>query len=70
MGKHEKTLREIMGYRDSYGDIRLGDTVRIKASGHIGKVEAIGRYGLLAIQGCWGVYSPAEVEKVDKKTTA
>lgn len=65
-----KTLREVMGLRDSYGDIRLGDTVRIKASGHIGKVEAIGRYGLLAIQGCWGVYSPAEVEVVDKKETA
>ena len=62
-----KTLREVMGLRDSYGDIRIGDTVRIVSGGHVGKVEAIGRYGLLAIQGCWGVYSPAEVEKVDKK---
>ena len=62
-----KTLREIMGLRDSIGDIRLGDTVRIKASGHIGKVDAIGKHGLLAIQGCWGVYSPDEVEIVDKK---
>lgn len=38
MGKHEKTLREIMGYRDSYGDIRIGDTVRVKMNGHVGRI--------------------------------
>ena len=65
-----KTLREVMGLRDSYGDIKLGDMVRIKTSGHVGKVEAIGRHGLLAIQGIWGVYGPWEVEIVDKKITA
>ena len=62
-----KTLREIMGLRDSIGDIKLGDTVRIKTTGYVGKVQAIGRHGLLDIQGCWGVYGPAEVEKIDKK---
>lgn len=67
---HERTLREIMGLRDSIGDIRLGDTVRIKASGHIGKVDAIGKHGLLAIQGCLGVYLPSQVEVIDKKITA
>jgi len=67
VGKHEKTLREIMGYRDSYGDIRLGDTVRIKASGHVGKVEQIGKHGLLKISGVFGVYASWDVEKVDKK---
>ena len=67
-----KTLRETMGLRDSIGSIRLGDIVRIKATGYIGKVDAIGRHGLLAIQGCWGVYSPEEVEivKEGKKITA
>jgi len=65
-----KTLREAMGLQDSIGNIKLGDTVRIKATGHIGKVEAIGRYGLLAIQGCWGVYHPSQVEILDKKITA
>jgi hypothetical protein len=65
-----KTLREVMGLRDSYGDIRIGDTVRIINSGHTGRVEAIGQYGLLKISGAFGVYAPWEVEKVDKKITA
>ena len=65
-----KTLREVIGRRDSIGDISVGDTVRIKASGHIGRVEDIGRHGLLDISGTLGVYSPAEVEVVDKKETA
>ena len=43
--------------------------MRIKSSGHIGKVEDIGRHGLLDISGTLGVYSPAEVEVVDKKET-
>ena len=63
----EKTLRDVMGLRDSYEGIKLGDTVRIKSSGYVGRVKAIGRHGLLDIQGCWGVYGPAEVEIVDKK---
>lgn len=62
-----KTLREVMGLRDSMGDIKLGDTVRIKSNGRIGKVEQIGRYGLMTISGAWGAYSPAEI---DKKITA
>ncbi len=70
MGKHEKTLREIMGYRDSYGDIRIGDTVRIIASGHVGKVEQIGKHGLLKISGVFGIYAYWEVEKLDKEKTA
>ena len=65
-----KTLREIMGLRDSYGDIRIGDTVRIIASGHIGKVELIGQHGLLSISGAIGPFAPWEVEKIDKKITA
>lgn len=65
-----KTLRETMGLRDSIGSIRLGDIVRIKATGYIGKVDAIGRHGLLAIQGCWGVYHPSQVVILDKKITA
>ena len=65
-----KTLREIMGLRDSIGDIRLGDTVRIVRGGHVGRVEMIGQHGLLKISGIWGVYAPWEVEKVDKKITA
>lgn len=62
-----KTLREVIGRRDSIGDISVGDTVRIKASGHIGRVEDIGRHGLLDIQGTWGVYDPSQVEVLDKK---
>jgi len=65
-----KTLRETMGLRDSYGDIRLGDTVCIISGGHVGRVEMIGQHGLLKISGIWGVYAPWEVEKVDKKITA
>ena len=57
-----KALREIMGLRDSIGDIKLGTVVRIKASGHIGRVMGIGRHGLLDIQGTLGVYSQSEVE--------
>lgn len=60
--KMSKTLREAMGLRDSIGDIEVGTTVRIKSSGHIGRVMGIGRHGLLDIQGTWGVYSPSEVE--------
>lgn len=62
-----KTLREVMGLRDSYGDIRIGDTVRIVSGGHVGRVEMIGQHGLLKISGIWGVYGHWEVEKVDKK---
>ncbi len=65
-----KTLNEIFGMRDSIGDIKVGTMVRIKANGHIGKVDAIGRYGLLAIRGTWGVYGPWEVEIVEKEKTA
>ena len=65
-----KTLREVMGLCDSYGDIRLGDTVRIIASGHVGVVRQIGQNGLLDISGTIGVYACWEVEKVDKKITA
>jgi len=65
-----KTLREVMGLRDSYGDIKLGDEVRIISGGHVGRVEMIGQHGLLKISGIWGVYAPWEVEKVDKKITA
>ena len=65
-----KTLREVMGLRDSYGDIKIGDEVRIINSGHVGKVELIGQHGLLAISGTHGVYAHWEVEKVDKKITA
>jgi len=64
-----KTLREVMGLRDSYGDIKLGDEVRIISGGHVGRVEMIGQHGLLKISGIWGVYAPWEVEKVDKKIT-
>jgi len=70
VGKHEKTLREIMGLRDSIGDIRIGDEVQIINSGHVGKVEQIGKHGLLKISGVFGVYASWEVEKVDKKETA
>jgi len=62
-----KTLREVMGLRDSYGDIRIGDTVRIVSGGHVGRVEMIGQHGLLKISGIWGVYGHWEVEIVDKK---
>ena len=65
-----KTLREIMGLRDSYGDIKLGDEVRIISGGHVGRVEMIGQHGLLLISGIHGVYASWEVEKVDKKETA
>jgi len=56
-----------MGLRDSYGDIRIGDTVRIVSGGHVGRVEMIGQHGLLKISGIWGVYGHWEVEIVDKK---
>jgi len=65
-----KTLREAMGLQDSIGNIKLGDMVRVKTTGHIGKVKAIGRYGLLDIQGCMRLYTSAEIEKIDKKITA
>ena len=65
-----KTLRETMGLRDSYGDIKLGDEVRIISGGHVGRVEMIGQHGLLKISGAFGVYASWEVEKVDKKETA
>jgi hypothetical protein len=61
-----KTLREIMGMRDSIGNIRIGDTVRIKCNGHTGRVMGIGRYGLLDVQGVLGVYHPTEVEVVNE----
>jgi len=67
---HEKTILDVLGLRESFGEIQIGDTVRIKTTGYIGRVKAIGRYGLLDIQGCLRVYSPAEVEIVDKKITA
>lgn len=70
MGKHEKTLREIMGYRDSIGDIKIGDTVRLIANGHVGRVEMIGQHGLLKISGIFGIYAYWEVEKLDKEKTA
>ena len=70
MAGHGKTLREIMGCRESFGDFRIGDMVRIIASGHIGKVELIGQHGLLSISGAIGPFAPWEVEKVDKKETA
>jgi len=59
-----------MGLRDSYGDIKRGDMVRIIHSGHVGRVDFIGQHGLLAISGTHGVYAHWEVEKVDKKITA
>ena len=65
-----KTLREVMGLRDSIGDIKRGDMVRIIHSGHVGRVDFIGQHGLLAISGTHGVYASWEVEKVDKKITA
>jgi len=65
-----KTLREIMGLRDSYGDIRLGDMVRLIATGETGRVEAIGQHGLLKISGIFGIYAYWEVEKLDKEKTA
>jgi hypothetical protein len=68
--RSERTLREIMGLTDSFGDIRLGDTVQIINSGHVGKVEQIGQHGLLKISGAFGIYARWEVEKVDKKITA
>lgn len=61
-----KTLREIMGRRDSIGNIKIGDTVRIKYTGHTGRVMDIGRYGLLDVQGVLGVYHPTEVEVVNE----
>lgn len=64
---HEKTLREVMGLMDHIDDIKLGDTVQIINSGHIGKVEQIGKHGLLKISGAFGIYARWEVEKVDKK---
>ena len=67
---HERTLREVMGLRDSYGDIKIGDEVQIINSGHVGKVEQIGQHGLLKISGVFGVYAYWEVEIVDKKETA
>ena len=63
MARHGKTLREIMGLRDSIGDIRIGDTVRIVSGGHVGRVEMIGQHGLLLISGIHGVYASWEVEK-------
>lgn len=65
-----KTLLEAMGLQDSIGDIKLGVMVRVKTTGHIGRVKAIGRYGLLDIQGYLRLYSPEEVEILDKKITA
>lgn len=62
-----KTLREVMGLRDSYGDIRIGDEVQIINSGHVGKVELIGQHGLLSISGAIGPFAPWEVEKVIEK---
>jgi len=56
-----------MGLRDSIGDIKIGDEVQIINSGHVGKVEQIGKHGLLKISGVFGVYASWEVEKVDKK---
>jgi hypothetical protein len=66
-----KTLRNAMGLRDSFGDIKIGDTVRIVASGHVGRVEIIGPHGLFVISGVHGVYAHWEVEKVlEKEKTA
>lgn len=62
-----KTLREVMGFRDSIGDIKTGTVVRVKATGHIGKVKNIGRYGLLDIEGCFRTYHHEEVEIVEQK---
>lgn len=62
-----KTLREVMGLRDSYGDIKLGDMVRLIATGETGRVEAIGQHGLLKISGVYGIYAYWEVEKVQEK---
>lgn len=64
-----KPLRETMGLRESVGDIKLGDTVRIKSSGHIGRVAYIGRYGLLDVigSGSFGVYSPGQVDIIVDK---
>ncbi|NSW92764.1 MAG: hypothetical protein HPY74_19340 [Firmicutes bacterium] len=62
-----KTLREAMGLRDSIGNISVGDTVRIKANGRTGRVDAISKHGLLAIRGCCGVYTMPEVELVEKE---
>ena len=71
VARHGKTLREIMGLRDSIGDIRLGDTVRIVSGGHVGRVEMIGQHGLLSISGAIGPFAPWEVEKViEKEKTA
>ena len=63
----EKTPLEDMGLRDSFGNIRLGDEVKIINSGHVGRVLQIGQHGLLNISGAFGVYAPWEVEIVDKK---
>jgi|LSQX01.2.fsa_nt_gb hypothetical protein len=49
VARHGKTLREIMGCRESFGDFRIGDTVRIKSNGLTGKVMMIGRFGLVSL---------------------
>jgi len=50
---------------EKYGDIKIGDEVRIINSGHVGKVDFIGQNGL-GISGAFGLYASWEVEKVEK----
>jgi len=58
--------KDITVAEEKYGDINIGDEVRIINSGHVGRVDFIGQNGL-GISGAFGLYAPWEVEKVDKK---
>ena len=67
MAGHGKTLREIMGCRESFGDFQIGDMVRVITTGHVGRIDLIGPHGLISISGVIGVFAPDEVEKVPEK---
>lgn len=66
--EREKTLGEILGLREEVlvGDtmIRRGHKVRVKSTGRTYKVTNIGRHGLVALEGHFGVMHPRDLEPV------
>ena len=65
----KETLREIMGLRPSVEidgkKVGVGETVIAKKGGKAGTIKAIGRNGLVLVDGLLGVYAPDQL-KVDK----